>query len=272
MIFYTGFLIRVFADARGTRNQMECHDRLLQIAELHCIPYLQSLPRFRSMDEKLIFLLVGSVAHGLCNEHSDIDIAVVCDEPTYAEISIETEWSKGRPTEVVIAGTQLHFYGLTLNEIRKRIEALDDHAIFNYLGARVMQDPCGRYAEMLGMIDTSELHDRRIHHAATLLLRRLSVFDKELPSYDPLVMASISVELITLLVKTIAVLDATSFDPRKRPVATGLRGALGQHLKLDVLGLFPAIAELGQSEPNEPWSFPNRLRQIVKRLPLPKTE
>ena len=76
--------------------------RLQEFAESKCLPYLLSLPRFASNIERLSFILVGSVATGLCREDSDIDIAIVCDGRTYEVVSNGTQWAIGKPSETRI--------------------------------------------------------------------------------------------------------------------------------------------------------------------------
>jgi hypothetical protein len=251
---------------------MEYHDRMLRFAESLCAPHLLQLPRFSPCADRLILLAVGSVADGFCNERSDIDIAVVTDDVTYQEIATGTEWSQGKPSEATVDGMPVHFYGTTLSEIKERLAALEDFAIYSYLSARVLRDPHGEYAAMIDALDLDDMRARRTERSAADLTRRLTVFDKQPSSYDPLTLTALAAELTKLLVRTIALLDDVPFDPRKRPVLTGLSGQLGDELKPEILALFGTLAELEQPDAGPQWSLPVRLRAIVARLPLPAAQ
>ncbi len=97
---------------------------LQEYAKSKCLPYLLDLPRFASSIEQLSFIIVGSVATGLCEENSDIDIAIVCDGEIYETISYETQWDSGRPSETRMDGIQLHYYGITFEKIESRTSEL----------------------------------------------------------------------------------------------------------------------------------------------------
>ena len=105
---------------------MEIQTRLKGFARGKCLPYLMELPKFSSYIDRLSFILVGSVATGICDETSDIDIAIACDENVYSIVSKDTLWSKRRPTEVQFDGVQLHYYAVAFEEIQQKIEELDD--------------------------------------------------------------------------------------------------------------------------------------------------
>ena len=102
-------------------------------------------------DQNLLpsFVLVGSVASGLCREDSDIDIALVCDEDVYKAISSNKSWSIGRPTETWIDGTQLHYYGISFEQISERLQSLDDVYLYVYTHTIVLKDTQGDYTGRL---------------------------------------------------------------------------------------------------------------------------
>ncbi len=115
--------------------------RLRDIAGRQCLPYLLALPRFAPYSGQLAFVLVGSVATGLCREGSDIDIAVVCEPEVYDAIARDTPWAAGRPCETEIDGVQLHYYAITVGTIESKLRELDDVALHVYGSAVVLWDP-----------------------------------------------------------------------------------------------------------------------------------
>jgi predicted nucleotidyltransferase len=153
---------------------VELQANLERFARDRCLPYLVVLPRFRSYRDRLSFVLIGSVATGLCNEASDIDIAIVCDEGIYNAISQNTVWSKRRPTEVHLDGVQLHYYATTFEEILKGVEELDDIRLYVYGIFIPLRDPDSQYTERMGALfsNNSEIRKLRLEAKLDMLIRR----------------------------------------------------------------------------------------------------
>jgi predicted nucleotidyltransferase len=193
-------------------------DCLLRHARHKCLPYLLGLPELQPYLDEITFILVGSVATGLCTERSDIDIALVCDFSIYDKISIGTEWGANRPSEVLIDGIQLHYYGISFAEIEHRLVEQDDIAIYVYSNAVVLCDPLDGYSRLFGFkSDNGLLRKQRIEGKLDMALRRLRALNFCIDNEeDVLNIAAICLELIRLLLKIIALLDNVQFDPRKR--------------------------------------------------------
>jgi len=228
----------------------DCQTRLLEFAESECLPYLSKLPRIARCVDKISFALVGSVATGLCSEDSDVDIALVCDKQTYEDISQGTPWSEGRPSEVSLSGNQLHFYGISFEKIEEGLRSLDDVYLYVYGNARVLSDPHGEYERRLASMlpDAPRVRKERLEGKLDMLLRRTEALKQSLGGEDPIVAASICLELITLVVNVAALLDNISFDPRKRLLKTALGGKLGRRIEPMVRDLFAPVGELGNPQ------------------------
>lgn len=248
---------------------MDHRTRLYNFASTRCIAYLIQDPILAPYANRLSVVLVGSVATGLCDDRSDIDIALVCDDQTYGLVSAGTDWASGRPTEVILGGVQLHYYAISLNEIAHRIHDLDDLSIHIYLAGVPLIDPGEQYARLIAGIDKVALHERRLKHARGHLERRLRVLEDDLSAIDRLALAALLVELTRLVVKTIALIDGVAFDPRKRILATGLSGPLGQRMQPAIMELLADLGELGTDLDGRALSFPRHLRGIVEALPQP---
>ena len=245
--------------------------RLQEIARSDCVPYLLELPKFAPHAGKLSLVLVGSAATGTCREDSDIDIAVVCDERTFACISAGTEWASGRPSEVEVSGIQLHYYGITFDTIELRLRDLHDAYIYLYSSAVALHDPEDCYVRRLyGLLaGDPDLRRQRVEGKLDMLLRRSRALDACLEEGDILTIGRVCLEIIALCVKVSALLDDTPFDPRKRLFGTGLAGRLGRRLEKDIRRLFAEIgglADLASAEDFQAFAFPRRLEAIIRRL------
>jgi len=222
--------------------------RLLKFAESKCLPYLLERPEFNDYLEKLSFVLVGSVPTGFCNENSDIDIAIVCNEETYKSISSNTAWDKGKPSEVYLDNIQLHYYAITFNRIEDRLKELDDIYLYVYGNCIILKEPNNQYTERFkGLFPyISEVRKQRLEGKLDMLLRRYRGFKSAFNEIDILMIARICLELITLCLKTIALLDNVPFDPRKRLFNMALSGNLGCQLDSKMRQLFCELGNLGQ--------------------------
>jgi predicted nucleotidyltransferase len=246
-------------------------DCLLRHARHKCLPYLLGLPELQPYLDEITFILVGSVATGLCTERSDIDIALVCDSSIYDEISIGTEWGANRPSEVLIDGIQLHYYGISFAEIEHRLVEQDDIAIYVYGNAVVLRDPLDGYSRLFGFkSDNRLLRKQRIEGKLDMALRRLRALNFCIDNEeDVLNIAAICLELIRLLLKIIALLDNVQFDPRKRFFKTALTGTLGSSLKNQMHTLIVDFRELElrlDPEENHSFSFSHHCKELLDLL------
>jgi hypothetical protein len=197
--------------------------------------------------DDIAFVLVGSVATGYCRQDSDVDIALVFDEPIYSVISRGTFWGNGRPSETRLDGVQLHYYGISFEQIEAKLKDLDDAYLYVYSNAVVLQDRDCKYERRLGdmLSHTPAVRRQRLEGKLDMLLRRAGALRSSVENQDPLASARICIELITLCLKVIALLDDIPFDPRKRLFATALSGDIGRRIEPKVRGLFCLVGELG---------------------------
>jgi predicted nucleotidyltransferase len=241
------------------------------MAKTKCLRYLVTRQEIAAHEDRITFLLVGSVATGLCREDSDIDIALLCDQDVYKAISKETQWATGRPTEATVEHTQLHYYGITFGEVTARLQDLDDIYLYVYSDAVVLQDKQDNYTHRLSkLLSTgSDVRRQRIEGKLDMLMRRRRALRFCLQEGDPITVAKISLENIVLCLKVIALLDDVSFDPRKRFFRTALSGPLGIRHAKDVRQLFHelgALDALGNENNGRAFGLPAKLDTITDML------
>ena len=228
--------------------QNETHARLLDIAKTKCLPYLVSQENFIPYLDQITFVLVGSVATGLCREGSDIDIALICDRDILDKISSNTSWAAGRPTETIIQGTQLHYYAVSFERISEKLQELDDGYLYLYSNAIILRDAQENYLKRLSKLfeNNPEIRKQRIEGKVDILLRRLVALSACIQEGDPIVTSKVAIEVISLCLKIIAILDNVPFDPRKRFFKTALAGNLGKRLACDIRGALCELGSLGK--------------------------
>lgn len=104
---------------------MSIQKQLISFAFERAYPYIIEQPTIKGFLSQISFILVGSAASGLCNAGSDVYICLICDQNTYDTISVGTRWLDGRPTEVILDGTQLHYYAISTESLNRKIAELD---------------------------------------------------------------------------------------------------------------------------------------------------
>ncbi len=104
---------------------MSIQKQLISFAFERAYPYIIEQPTIKGFLSQISFILVGSAATGLCNAGSDVDICLICDQNTYDTISVGTRWLDGRPTEVILDGTQPHYYAISTESLNRKIAELD---------------------------------------------------------------------------------------------------------------------------------------------------
>jgi predicted nucleotidyltransferase len=251
--------------------------RLLDAARNACLPYLLSREEIAPHRKDIAFVLVGSVATGLCTERSDVDIALLCDGNVYDEISKGTVWKSGRPTEVIIDGTQLHFYGITFDRVAEEMKRLNDAYLYVYSQTVVLEDRNNLYDKHLSDLlpSCNEIRRQRIEGKLDMLIRRSRALRSCIPEGDPITAVKIALENIVLSLKVIALLDDVLFDPRKRLFTTALSGPLGNGLEGDLRELINDLGKLGSLGLNGSGNSPkitDRLDSIVEILGGAATE
>lgn len=177
-------------------------------------------------------LVVGSVAAGNCRPSSDVDMAILCRQRLFARISSGKPWLARRPTEVQLDGRQLHYFAETVASVRERLLGLDDQAYYIYGTALPLLDKPRFYCEGIAQLANCEaLRKARLEGKLDMLRRRLSAVRSDAPKANPLVLSQMSLEVLDLALRVIALLDGVPFDPRKRLMETALSGTLGRRLK-----------------------------------------
>ena len=232
---------------------------LQQVARSHCLPHLLAEPGFQSFQDRLSFVLVGSVATGTCHAKSDIDIAIICDPAVLEAISAGTDWQEGRPSETSIEGVQLHHYGIAFDAIDRRLRELDDEYLYVYGNALVLRDPGNRFTRETSWVreEEAEIRKQRIEGKLDMLLRRSRGLEQTLEVGDLVGTARVCLELITRCLKLTALLDRKAFDPRKRLFATATEGEIGRRIDRQVRRMFSALSILGEIEdPGDFTRFP----------------
>ncbi len=250
---------------------MDTQTRLRSFAVDRCLPYLMTRPNLAPYRNDLSLVLVGSVATGLCDEASDVDIAIVCDKDIYDIISKGTPWGKGRPTEVHLCGIQLHYYAIAYGEILTRLAELDDVYMHVYSNVLALWDPKNQYATRLGALlgHNPEVRRQRLEGKLDMLIRRSRALRASLATGDIMSVGRLCLETLTRCLETTALLDDTSFDPRKRLFVTAVRGHLGAQLEPEFRLLLSTIGDLGQishAAALDNFAFPDRLDSVVSIL------
>lgn len=249
----------------------KAQSRLQEFARSKCLPYLLNLLNFEPYLGQLSFILVGSVATGFCNEDSDIDIAIVCDEETYQVISKDTPWNAGRPSETEIDGVQLHYYAITFDNVESKLRELDDVYLYVYSNAIVLRDPGNQYTKRFSRLTSrvSEVRKQRLEGKLDMLIRRSRALKSALVEKDILSIGRICLELITLCLKVIALLDDIPFDSRKRLFTTALKGTLGQQVEDKIRQLFSSLGTVGQLRDDldfANFAFLDKAKEIIEIL------
>jgi len=247
---------------------MTVQSRLRQFAKSTCLPFLTSLSVFRPYVDRVCFLLVGSAATGLCEENSDVDIAVVCSGDVYPKVAEGQPWGEGRPSEKILDGAQLHYFAVSCDEIERRLAQLDDLWLYLYSHAIVLHDVAdlwtSRFAALLTAVP--EVRRARVEGKLDILRRRSSVLAGLRDVHS---LAAVCLENISLCLKVIALLDDVAFDPRKRMFATALQGQLGRRLEPEIRGLYENLGDLGglgHESSFADFRFAGKLKNVVAVL------
>jgi len=219
--------------------------KLLAFAKEVAYPYIQQLPFYLEYENDISVLLVGSAATGLCTEHSDVDICLLCRENTFDEISKNANWNSGHPTEIILGNTQLHYYAAGFETLEKKIADYDDVVFYVYGSAIDLNDNAGLFDKIKRNIFSDEIKNGRRHKSFDMLVRRNRALKQILEiEPDPILRMAIGLEIIELILKNIALADDTPFDKRKRFYSTALIGSFGCEAKPKIDNLIACIGDI----------------------------
>ena len=211
---------------------MSVQEKLKAFAFEKAYPYIIKQPVIREFLSEIVFILVGSSATGLCNEESDVDICLLCPREVYDSISAGTRWKEGRPTEVILDGTQLHYYAVSVEELDDKIAEMDERACYVYGNAIVIKDIADRYKRIAEKIHLPEMLKQRFDKEFDMLKRRYGAVRSVLcKDTDPMLRLELGTEIVGRLLKCIALYDGREYEPRKRLYQTALLGSTGILLK-----------------------------------------
>ncbi len=265
----------------------ELRSQFLELAKTKCLPYLEAQTIFKRQQGKLAYVVVGSVATGLCTRTSDIDVAIVGDAATYEELTKDPAWPTtftqeqpavgdrppggDWPCQTMVDGVPLQFYCTTFEWIQGGLQDLRDTYIYHYGTAVVLQDAGERYGQLLGALRSAapEFRRQRLEGKLDLLRRRYAALEASLRYLDIMAATQTGLEMITLAVKVTALLDDVPFDPRKRLFFTGLAGRLGYQLENSFRQMVMALGEFGQLQTGTNLAglrLPSRLVSVINVL------
>ena len=211
---------------------MSVQEKLKAFAFEKAYPYIIEQPVIKEYLSEIGFILVGSSATGLCNEESDVDICLLCTREVYDSISAGTRWNEGRPTEVILDGTQLHYYAVSVEELDSKIADMDERVCYIYGNAIVIKDTADRYKRIADKIHLPEMLKQRFDKEFDMLKRRRGAVQSVLRrDTDPMLRLELGTEIIGRLLKCIALYDGREYEPRKRLYQTALLGPTGILLK-----------------------------------------
>lgn len=265
----------------------ELRSQFLTLAQTKCLPYLLEQPMLKLQEGKLAYVVVGSVATGLCTPNSDIDVAVVGDTATYEAMTKDPAWAASFgvdqpaagdrppggdwPCQTVVDGVPLQYYCTAFEWIQGGIGDLRDSYIYHYGNAVILRDFQDRYAHLLAALRSAApgLRRQRLEGKLDQLRRRYSALETSLRYHDVMAAARVGLEMVNLAVKVTALLDDVPFDPRKRLLFTGLAGRLGYQLEGSFRQLVGAIGEFGQLQTSTNLAslrLPSRLVSVINVL------
>ncbi len=228
---------------------MSIQKQLISFAFDKAYPYIIEQPTIKNNLSQISFILVGSAATGLCNAGSDVDICLICDQDTYDTISVGTRWLDGRPTEVILDGTQLHYYAISTESIYRKIAELDGHTFYVYGNAIVIDDTTGQYKLIADKIHDPLLLSKRFESEIEMLGRRKRALHYVLNNdIDPMARLEICSEIIKRLLICIALYNGRECDSRKRLYRTALLGTTGIMLQSKIDAMISLIGTACRTE------------------------
>ena len=135
----------------------------------------------------------------------------------------------------------------------------------------MLEDKQGNYAERLSRMLANDpgIRKQRIEGKLDMLLRRSRALTSGIQEGDPVAIANVSLQVITLCLKVIALLDDVPFDPRKHFFKSALSGELGMRLTGEIRHLFNELGKLGSIDnvdDSGTFDLPGKLQTITDVL------
>jgi hypothetical protein len=262
------------ADQKPSHARQErLQARLWRHAVGACLPHLLELDALQPFRDSLSLVVVGSVATGMCDADSDIDIAAIASDRTYAALrsSAPEEWARkwesGRPLSARVEGESLHWYVTRLSGLRMALQCHNDSAMYHYGIARVLSDPRGRFGRVLAEHgpDAEGVRRARTEGKLDMLMRRTRILDA-VQRDGRVALATVTLEVIRLGLKTVALLDGVHANPRKHLESTALRGPIGASLRPGFLEALRGMAILGEDGPVAKRDVIRQLRKPMQHV------
>lgn len=228
---------------------MKIQNKLIEFANEIALPYLLDHEDFQPYKTSIDILLVGSSATGLCDEKSDVDICILCSEQILNEISMKKEWNKGKPSEIIINGIQLHYYAASLENIHNKLKDFNESVFYLYQTSILLYQGTDRYKELKESLEIySNMQERFDHIRNKLKARRRALGSILEYSKDPILRMKIGLEILELLLCATAQYDKVGYDKRKRLYQTSLIGRTGKNIKGDIDILIDLISKISDHQ------------------------
>ncbi len=248
---------------------MNIQEKLMGFAKKEALEFILTLDELQIYKEQIDILLVGSTATGLCCEKSDVDICILCEDEILDIISKDNGWNKGKPTELIIDGIQLHYYATSFSEINEKLNDDNDSIHYLYSTGVILYERCDEYNKLklsLDKLSRNDERDKKIINKLTTRRKALrSVFDH---SIDPILRMKMAIEIIELLLVATAAVDKLAYDKRKRIYQTTLKGNLGNKIKKEIDKLVLLISNTSNSknikEANEFETLVDRCIELIQ--------
>lgn len=228
---------------------MQIRDKFITFAKYLACPYVLNLDAVKPYINEISILLVGSVATGICNPSSDVDICIMCPRETYNKIEPFIDRNAGKYMEMSISGVKTRYYIEALEDIIDGLNRLDDLSFYLYSFAIPLDDVSGAYKNLQKYINEQQLVAKRKGHVFRSMIRRRRALSAYLDSYkDPFGRITSAHDLIKSILRAIAVYDNLPYDPKKHPYQTALAGTTGNFLKPCIDELISYISRISRAE------------------------
>ncbi len=217
---------------------MDIRDQFISFARYLACPYVTNLDAVKPYVNSISVVLVGSVASGICNSQSNVDLCILCSRDTYNLIYPNVEWNAGKYVEMAISGVKTRYYLEIVDNVLEGLNKLDDLTYYLYTSAIPLDDISGAFKQIQKYIAEQKLVERHQKHVYNHMLKRRRSLSSYLDEYrDPFGRLMSAQDALRCLIRGISVYDNVPFDPKKHPYETALSGQTGKYLK-------PCIDEL----------------------------
>ena len=228
---------------------MQIKDKFITFAKYLACPYVLNLDAVKPYVNEVSIMLVGSVATGICNPSSDVDICIMCTRETFDKINPFIDWNAGKYMEMSISGVKTRYYLETIEDITAGLSKLDDLMFYLYTFAIPLDDVSGAYKNLQKFITEQQLVTKRKNHVFRSMMRRRRALSAYLDSYkDPFGRLYNAQDLLKSVLRAIAVYDNLPYDPKTHPYQTALSGTTGQFLQPCIDELIVYISRIARAE------------------------